>query len=270
MNIHFLDCFCTDEKNSGNRAAVITDFNDGLHDKQTIAKELNLPVTVFISSLNETSPTLDFFYPNCQMPLCLHGTIAAAKVFFINSNKKIVNFYTNMGKNYLTVTEEDDSIVVKVTKKESPIVDLNLPTICEMLGIPSTLINPLLPLQVASVGSPKLLIPLNTHKNLLVLKPDFSLITNWSIETKVNGLYVYSLLEKNIYSARAFNPKTGKNEDSATGVASAALSLVVKESILIKQGEFINTPCQIFNNYIDENTVLVGGKAHYISSNINS
>ena len=50
MKIHIVDCFCLYVDKSGNRAAVITDFEYLNIDKQLLAESLGLPVTVFVST----------------------------------------------------------------------------------------------------------------------------------------------------------------------------------------------------------------------------
>ncbi len=61
MELTVLDCFVTEEKNSGNRAAVITNFIGGKHEKQKLAQKLYFPVTVFISKENSEAPLLEYF-----------------------------------------------------------------------------------------------------------------------------------------------------------------------------------------------------------------
>lgn len=110
-------------------------------------------------------------------------------------------------------------------------------------------------------------------KQLLELKPNYELIKKWSIENKVNGLYVYTPethLNSSNFHARGFNPKTGHNEDAATGVAATALSLALKRNITVEQGYSINRPCCIVVTYIDANNILVGGQvtaAHLQANN---
>lgn len=82
-------CFCSEDDKTGNPAGVYV--NQVLDDeiKQQIARNLNLPVTVFISDNKSDIPQIEYFYPNKKMPLCLHGTLAAAYVFLLVDSKKI-------------------------------------------------------------------------------------------------------------------------------------------------------------------------------------
>jgi PhzF family phenazine biosynthesis protein len=115
---------------------------------------------------------------------------------------------------------------------------------------------------VASVGSPKLFVPLRSVEALATLHPNFDLIKQWSLDNGINGLYVYALESTDplLLQARAFNPKTGQNEDAATGVAAAALALVFKENLIIKQGYFIGKPSQLMITYHHPEEIYVGGK----------
>jgi PhzF family phenazine biosynthesis protein len=118
---------------------------------------------------------------------------------------------------------------------------------------------PDLPYQIASVGSPKLLIPLSSEKTLAQLSPNLAAIKAWSIETGVNGVYVYTQISENEFAARNFNPKTGLTEDIATGVSAGALAAALCRSIHVFQGQYLGHPSQIKINYEDSNNLWVGG-----------
>lgn len=64
--------------------------------------------------------------------------------------------------------------------------------VSQLLNIDAANISASLPFIVASVGSPKLLIPIsaNTINNL---NPNYLEIEKWSIKSRVNGIYVYSI-----------------------------------------------------------------------------
>ena len=82
MEIQIINCFSTNETNSGNPAAVVSHFLGDKYAKQKLAKELGLPVTVFLSKVSSENCNLEFFYPDTEMPLCLHGTLGAAYILF--------------------------------------------------------------------------------------------------------------------------------------------------------------------------------------------
>lgn len=263
MQLALVDCFCTKAIKSGNRAAVIFDFAGKKSEKQKIAHDLNLPVTVFIAEKESPTPILEYFYPETEMSLCLHGTIAAG--FVLLKQDKSCRLMTGTDHYPLDITRQDDLVQVKVAQQEIPDVQLDISIICKMLGLADEKsLEYTLPLTLASVGSPKLLIPLKRAEILHKLKPDFSLIKAWSLQNRINGLYVYSLSAGHHshvhFVARGFNPKTGHQEDAATGVAAAALALSLRQSVVIEQGHHLGAPCTITVSYVNDDCIFVGGR----------
>lgn len=272
MNLDIIDCFCTRSPNSGNRAAVVTDFGGDSDARQTIAHKLNLPVTVFLSNVDAEVPLVEYFYPNAEMPLCLHGTLAAGTVFFKKRKVESCSFITS--KQYkLNLKKAGALIQVAVTKQPAPRINLNHAAVCKMLNlVDEALINDGdYPMAVCSVGSPKLLVPMVNEQSLLELQPDFEFIKSWSVANQVNGLYVYAISgapssdSEVVATARGFNPKAGHHEDAATGVAAAALALYFKKSLVVQQGISLKTPCVLAATYIDDEQILVGGEVATIS-----
>ncbi len=151
---------------------------------------------------------------------------------------------TFIGTKLYVNRDEAGLIFVRLNKGQRLTIPIVQEEIESMLQCPfDQTIDQSLPLCVASMGSPKLLISVKTKTVLNTLKPDFECIKNWSIKTGINGLYVYT---RNAspgidFAARAFNPKGGLNEDPATGVAAGALVSILPESapklFIFEQGE---------------------------------
>lgn len=239
----------------GNPAAVIIDFNGNDNEKQQLATKLNLPVTVFVE--NNNLPKLRFFYPEREMPLCLHGILAAGYYLMQESNQTTCT--VSVQNRTLQLFKKDNIVQVAVSAKEiePPTFDNSL--IQQMLNLKNKAdIDLYLPCIIKSVGSPKLLIPLISPKILHSLKPNFDLIKRWSIENQVNGLYVYAK-QDNHFIARGFNPKGGHNEDAATGVAAAALSLAFERSITVHQRHALQKSCKLEVVYHNSQHLLIGG-----------
>lgn len=266
MQFKIVNCFCSDAEGSGNKAAVIVNHIADKAAKQNIANQIGLPVTVFITDdKNFSFPQLEYFYPATEMPLCLHGTIAAFQVLFDKKKQPVSKFITVVDKRILEVINTNSIIQVKVSKQNVAPVRVDIDFICSLLNLKQdNAINRQLPFAVSSVGSPKLLIPLKSEEILFNLKPDFPLITAWSIKNPVNGLYAYTPAkthkETSCFIARGFNPKTGHHEDAATGVAAAALALLLKKSILVQQGKNMGNVCHIMTSYVSDDCIFVGGK----------
>lgn len=122
MKLQILNCFCSDDSGPGNPAAVVIQFIESKEDKQTLAKKLNLPVTVFLSDADSSQPTLEYFYPDSQMPLCLHGTIGAAKVLFDLDGSCTRKLKTKSGL-LLEVIQANEIIQVKVFRQSLPKIE---------------------------------------------------------------------------------------------------------------------------------------------------
>lgn len=259
MEAQFVNCFCTSENNSGNPAVIVQNFKGDCDEKQNLAKELNLPVTVFVSEFHNGYYPIEFYYPAREMPVCVHGTIGAAFILFKGMTAPQLSFITKQGR-LLNVRKDKGLIQVRVAKDRIPDISFNKAEIAKILKLsdPNDIIDDL-PFRVSSVGSPKLLVPLKSYELLMALKPDFDLLKKWSIKSAVNGLYVYTPKNQNHYDARGFNPKGGHPEDAATGVAAAALSLSLQHDIVVEQGHVIKRPSQMMVSYIDAENIWVGG-----------
>lgn len=266
MQIKHISCFCTDDPQSGNRAAVIENFVNDDADKQKLAAELNLPVTVFIER-QATTPLLRFFYPLREMPLCIHGALAAAYFLCNKTTGDTIHAITKDQQSLTILKKPNDVFQLAVAKGTILPETISTTTVDQMLGINFQVARDhQLPFCVATIGSPKLLIPLTSFASLAELRPDFNFIKQWSLENNINGLYVYTadVRDQNTdYVARGFNPKGGNNEDAATGVAAGALytalSLPSQQEICVAQGEFMQQPSRlVIASTADK--ILVGGK----------
>lgn len=97
MKVTILNCFCGDSVTSGNPCGVIQHFLGTTDEKQQLAAQLNLPVLIFISHHNGSIPTLEYFYPDTKMPLCIHGTLGAASILFDSYQVKNFKCQTESG-----------------------------------------------------------------------------------------------------------------------------------------------------------------------------
>lgn len=67
---------------TGNKALIITEHELNAKQKQDFARKQNLPVSIFVDDDSAGNFTVDFYYPHRQSPMCLHGSLAAAKMYF--------------------------------------------------------------------------------------------------------------------------------------------------------------------------------------------
>lgn len=93
------------------------------------------------------------------------------------------------------------------------------------LGIEASAIDG--PVQVASAGRPKLLIPLRSTVALNALRPDPAAVAEVCAATGATGLYPFTLNARSpqaVADARHFPAGAGIYEDPVTGVAAVALA----------------------------------------------
>lgn len=269
MKKSILSCFCISninssmektEPSSGNPAGLIEEFEGNTNEMQELATQLNLPVTVFIQDQIQT-PLLRFFYPTCEMPLCIHGSLGAGYLLLKRYQQQSITAVTKNGQS-LRLTNKNNDVFLEVNRGQILPISPDLDVINQLLGLKINIVlDKNLPLCVATIGSPKLLIPLKQFDSLAALKPNFYFIKKWSIENGINGLYVYSADVNNKdydFVARGFNPKGGKNEDAATGVAAGALYEALQTNFNILQGEFMSQPSCI-KVYGNNEQLCIGG-----------
>jgi len=269
MKISIINCFCDESTNSGNPAAVVEHFIGSDEQRQKLAASLyssdQMPVTVFLEP-GEGKNTIRCFYPSSEMNMCIHGTLAAARLIFEATDQKACTFTTKVG-NEIRILREGDSLQAFLKTMQMDEHNIDNEIIKTLLNLNDEFeLNSSYPCGVYSVGSPKYLIPLNSLDQLQSLEPNFEAITQWSNETGINGLYIYVPLNDsdNEFKARAFNPKAGCNEDAATGVAVGALASILKlPHITVSQGDSIGRPCRLTASYLNNENILVGGIVRY-------
>ena len=265
--------FVANEPSSGNPASVLEINEENTVRFQKIAAELKFPVSVFLLPPLEANglTRIRFFYPQRETNICVHGALAAA-CHLLKESKTNSMGVVNKEDVTMLLSKEQNQYFVSLDKAESIEISFNQQEILKMLNIDSTSLELSLPFKVASVGSPKLLVPVKNLSILKKIQPQFDKITRWSIQNKVNGLYVYTseTLEKSAnFHARNFNPQTGINEDIATGIAAAALAASINETnhafnFCIEQGYFLGNPCLIYVQ-IANDTFKVGGSVRTLS-----
>lgn len=255
MNIQIVNVFS--KNNQGGNPCAIVDNACYLNidEMQSMATQLNLPETVFIIP-DENDYSLRFFSTKGELPLCCHGALGAAYYIFKSDIKKpfIIKIYQT--QTHLDIKCKNSLISMSIINNGKIMDDnVDLDIVSRLLAIDKTSIATHLPCVIASIGSPKLIIPVIGRSILFNMTPNLDLIGQWCKKYSVNGLYVYSKdteSPNSDYIGRNFNPLFSHQEDIATGVAAAALGLVLnlkkdnkKRNFIIEQGDNLNQPSQI-------------------------
>lgn len=260
MRVQELKCFGI-RPGEGNPALVIEGDTSPPEARQAFAASSGKSACVFIDSGDDAraSHVLDYFYPHMRSPLCLHATLAAAQVLFARQDHAgAITVKTAMRGQYLDLSRTADWYYAALAPQSVVAPDIAGDLARRLLDAPA--IDLMSAPRVASVGSPKLMIEVRDLATLAALRPDLALIVEWGKANGVNGCYVYCCLGDGEYAGRNFNHLDPAREDSATGVAAGALSVLLERGLTLYQGDATGQPCMIRTRF-EGAQVLVGGAA---------
>ena len=260
--------------NQGGNPCAIVDNAIALSEEamQKTATELNLPETVFIIP-DKNQYLLRFFATKGELPLCCHGTLGAVFYLFKSNVNQRPHIKTYKDNTNIDVKYENDLVSMSIANKEKTLATpIDLLTISTMLNIDQNAIAKNLACTVASIGSPKLFVPLINRAALFDMKPNLDLISQWCKDNAINGLYAYSDDTESSnadYVGRNFNPLFSHQEDIATGTAAAALCQMLCKSrgqsegtFTVAQGANLGSPSKIYIS-ISKDTIEIKGQAYF-------
>ncbi|MHA1122681.1 MAG: PhzF family phenazine biosynthesis protein [Candidatus Heimdallarchaeota archaeon] len=275
----------------GNPTAIILDKKDEFSTeiRESIAREMNLSVTAFVSDSLKADFKIEFFTPKKEVPLSGHATIAALWLLadigeIVPENSKAsIKVETKEGMFKTEVRWKDDvldKVYMTLKKPQFRDVELNIQALADILGIRTDKIesDEKLPLIIADTGSPKLLILISSKEMTDALVPKYEEVERLCRRMKVSGIHLYTFdtyLAGSTSYTRQFEPIRGSSETVVSGLANGALgAYLVKRgfaqpgTLIIEQGESLERPSTIevvIKGTEDEiKSVKIGGKAKVI------
>ncbi len=277
MELITANVFCSDNSAGGNPCAIIDNANNLTPETmQPMATRLNLPETIFILQKKDRY-ILRFFATKGELPLCCHGTLGA--VFYLTHQKgtrfSSLDSYNGINIRTACTATTASMFVAKGQLIKTPI---KLSEVAQLLNLDVAQIDSSQACVVASIGSPKLLVPIQNRKRLFEIKPNNDLIIEWCRKNKINGLYIYStdtIDPQADFVARNFNPLFSDQEDIATGVAAASLCqaqlLMANQStgnFIVEQGYNLEKPSKIQIS-VSQDDIEISGNVTLCVSHIN-
>lgn len=241
MNIHnikiyHLDAF-TASPFMGNPAAICVS-EAPLEGKlmQNISGEINLSETAFVVPAEGSGHySIRWFTPLCEVDLCGHATLAAAKVLydFYEKDREKLRFSSRSGE--LSAWKKGSAIMLDFPIDQPRETGCCTPALLAALGIKSCI--------RAFMGkrTGKLVLHLDSEEAVRDLKPDFAKLAALKFDEKVKGVGVTAGRSgKYDMIVRYFNPWAGVNEDPVTGSVHTLLAdywgeLLGKEELLSYQ-----------------------------------
>lgn len=209
----------TNQEFTGNPAAIII-LSEQKSDEwmTTCARELNQPITSFVTKSLNDNYQLRWFTPKEEVDLCGHGTLGAAHVLWNEglSLESVIHFHTNSG--ILLAEKKGKEIMLTFKRKKTSLIRLN-----EQLR--DTLNYSI---RCATWAEDRYLVELDNEEAVHNAIPNLEYIT----KLDGNGLIITSLGSgKYDFVSRYFAPKIGVDEDYVTGSAHCALASYWQEKL---------------------------------------
>lgn len=285
IRVYHVDAFTT-KRFGGNTAGVVLDADKLTEDEmQNIAKELNLPESVFLlSSKNaEVDYKVKYFTPTEEINFCGHATVGLtwllATEFGLAKKKEGIVLETNIGNVPVVWHQENGNIVnVEMTQVTPKTQDfsIDLEELSRLIGVKTESIDPTYPIKLANTGNWHLLVPMKNQMDIDNALPDFTALGKHNREHNISTTHLYTFntpKEHHLYT-RDFAPGIGIPEDPVTGAANGALAgflylenmIPQKETTHLKiaQGDAIGRPGTLYVTVIpneSEPIIKVAGAA---------
>lgn len=285
IDVHIVNAFI-DGPNGGNPAGVVTDANAlTASQKLSIAQQVGVSETAFVSKSDSATIKLDFFTPTRQIAHCGHATIATFALLrqmgmvgegrlskeTIDGNRDILI------DGDMVFMEQGAPAYTRVTAAS----DLG-GRIVQSLGLSlSQLLKGSDP-YVVNTGNSFLVVPLPNERTVSALRPDLALIESISDELDLIGYYVFSTMTRvqgRHAGARMFAPRFGIPEEAGTGMAAGPLACFLHDhlgiesrELLIEQGWLMQPPSPSVIRVVLErgnagiSRLMAGGTARAVSS----
>lgn len=285
IRVYHLDAFTT-QKFGGNTAGVVLDADQLTENEmQNIARELNLPESVFLlpSESNDVDYRVKYYTPTEEIDFCGHATVGLTWLlsteFGLSEKQEGIVLETNIGNIPVVWHKEDGQVVnVEMTqvvpKTKDIAIDLNV--LSQLIGLKTEHINLDYPIKLANTGNWHLLVPIKEQKDIDEATPDMTALAKHNKEHSISTTHLYTFnagKDVDLYT-RDFAPGIGINEDPVTGSANGALagflylegfiSQIETTKLKIAQGDAIGRPGTLDVTVIPngaEPTIKVAGAA---------
>jgi PhzF family phenazine biosynthesis protein len=273
----------TDNGLGGNPAGVVLETDNlNIQQKQSIASQIGLSETAFVSSSSSAAFKLEFFTPNRQIAHCGHATIATFSYLRqINRIKDGVSSKETIDGNRDIVIDGKMAFMEQLSPSYKNIGD-RADEVFRSLGITGNdLLANFRPV-IVNTGNSFMILHMKNKEAVSRLIPDFEAIKIISEEYDLIGYYIFSEMTKlpgRDAGARMFAPRYGIKEESATGMAAGPLACFLYDKVkrsknvfLIEQGHFMNpvspsvitVKLDLHNQKI--NKLMAGGEAKVMKS----
>ncbi|GIG69946.1 PhzF family phenazine biosynthesis protein [Phytomonospora endophytica] len=220
----------------------------------TDAERRRIPVTakashaVFVAD----DGTVRFFTAEGELPACGHGTVAALAW---------------LGDFDGTLRTRDREFAARAIRRGEHVetafdagrVDLREPADGELDVVAALGGEATQGARVASIGRPRLLVPVGSREELAALTPDLDRLRDACDRNGLLGCYVYSPPVEGRAAARMFAPSIGVPEDIANANSTACLAAHLGTAVAVDMGDSLGSPATITARPVGGRVELGGG-----------
>ena len=251
-----VDAFAA-EPTTGNPAGVVPDAT-GLSDDQlwAIADELGAGETAFLLDSETADRRVRTLDPDRKSEQDRYGSLAAHTALFERGELDEGEYTVETDRGVRDVEIKPDGTVwtelgdVDIRESEQ-----SLDEVADALGVDDATLRDVgadLPLAVADVGVPWLVVPINYFEHLSAVEPDTAAIDSLCGAVDADGLYAFTfdtISGESTLHGRAFTRGAGRREEPATGTAAGAVAAYVRrhgalddtiDQVVVEQGQFLD------------------------------
>jgi PhzF family phenazine biosynthesis protein len=223
--------------------------------KLTVARQVGLSETAFVSASGVATVKLEFFTPTRQIPHCGHATIATFSLLRQMGvvGEGLLSKETTDGNRAIWI-EGDMAFMEQRGPKYTRVAatsELGDRVVASLGLMPPQLMSGVDP-SVVNTGNAFLIVPVGDERSVAALRPRHNLVESLSDELNLIGYYVFSTTTKvrgRHAGARMFAPRFGIAEEAGTGMAAGPLACFLHDylgvedrEILIEQGWLMQPP----------------------------
>ncbi len=269
------DCF-SDRRFGGNVGGIV--LNAGSLDSeamQRIAREINAPVTGFVTKEEGQEISVRFFMPAAEIAMCGHVTVGLFSYLTKKAGLEEATFtmHAPAGAVEVQVASEAGGPPTVFMGVGLPVLktpELDVARLAEALGLHDGVLANVNPLEIAEAGLAHLFVQIESLQAVRDLTPDFKKLAQFSNEIGVQTVACFSMETEdalNTLHIRDFCPAVGADEVPASGTTNGALAgYLVRhglvpagaQTVLAEQGSELGRPSRIRCDITSANGQLTG------------
>jgi PhzF family phenazine biosynthesis protein len=257
---------CLRDGGGGSPTAVLEEAPLTERERRRVPALMGVSHAAFVGDADGPQPSLRFFTATGELPACGHGTVAA--LAFLAERAGGDRLQVTLRAPQRSFAGEAIAAGAHVSAAFDPgAVDLREASADERglvvaaLGDDTDIVEP--EICVASLGRPRLLVPIATPAALARLQPDQARLRDGCDRLGLLGCYIHTVAEGRL-AARMFAPSIGVPEDIANANSTACLAARLARRnvarIEVDMGDALGSPATITAT-ATQTQVRVGGTA---------